>query len=265
MLNLLPILHEEPDFLVVNKPAGLLVHPDKYSAAAGQTSVAELLLEQFPELTKIGVHPPSSSPPSLESGETFPPFATQGEDKGGGQRGGIVHRLDREASGLLVVARTPAMYDSLIQQFAEHTIKKEYTVLVYGQMKDDSGTIDLPLQRYRDKARMYATKNPDINRPAYDAITHWELLEQYPKCALLKITTETGRLHQIRVHLAHLARPVVGEANYTVSKQTHSGVPKLDRLFLHASLLGFTDLAGKWQEFTCKLPEELETFLRRIK
>ncbi len=270
MTNLLPIVHEDPDFLIVNKPAGLLVHPDKHSAAAGETSVAELLLEQFPELAKVGIPHLASPLAKAKREENVSPLSEEGGDKEGGRekepaRGGIVHRLDREASGLLVVARTQAMYDSLIKQFAEHTIKKEYLVLVYGKINADSGTIDMPLQRYRDKARMFATKTPDINRPTYDAVTHWELVEQYPKTSLLKVTTETGRLHQIRVHLTHMGRPVVGEANYTVSRQTRAGVPKLDRLFLHAARLGFTELKGEQQEFESKLPKELKEYLERVK
>jgi 23S rRNA pseudouridine1911/1915/1917 synthase len=223
----LDIVHEDADVIVLNKPAGLLMHP----AAGEQDTLANALLAHHPDIIKVGDEP--------------------------AERPGIVHRLDKDASGLLVVAKTPVAFERLKEQFQAHTVLKEYTVLVGGGVPQDEDTIRLYIGRATVGGRMAARSKPlDGDR---EAVTHYHRDAIYEKATLLTVRTETGRTHQIRVHLFALGAPVVGDSLYGIKSRFYLAAP---RLFLHCSRLGFTHpTSGETMTFTVPLPPALQKFL----
>jgi 23S rRNA pseudouridine1911/1915/1917 synthase len=224
------IVKETDDYLVVTKPAGVLVHPTSKNEA---DTLVNGLLAYFPKIKSVG-------------------------DKKKGEiniRPGIVHRLDRDVSGVMVVAKTQEMFDYLKQQFKNREIKKVYVALVYGVMTDNSGIIDLPIGQSNKSGKMAARpKNSEFE--SKPAITKYEVIKRYQHYTLIKVEIKTGRTHQIRVHLNAVGYPVVGDETYKPRNQKTR--IKLDRIFLHAEQLGFSDLGGAWQEFESPLPENLE-------
>ncbi len=220
------------DYLVVEKPAGVVVHP---AAGVREPTLVEGLLTQYPELKEVGDDP---------------------------TRPGLVHRLDRDVSGLMVVARTPAMFELLKQQFQDRTITKEYLALVVGRVAQPSGTINFPLARSKSKHGKIAA-HPQADGVGREAITHYEVVTLYQQATLLKVTLETGRTHQIRAHLNALGYPIVGDELYKPKRLGFRATP--GRLFLHAARLAFTDRQTKRQEFTSPLPPELEQFLKQLR
>ncbi len=226
------IIKESPDYLIIDKPAGLTVHP---AASVVEPTLIESLVNYYPEILKIG------------------------EDK---LRPGIVHRLDKDVSGLMVVARTNQAFFHLKKAFQERTVLKKYLALVIGQVKQPSGIIDFPLARSKTKhGRMAARqKNDPAAKPA---ITRFEVINTFQQATFLKLTLETGRTHQIRAHLNAFGHPLVGDKIYHPNKLNFKATP--DRLFLHSHELGFHDLTGAWQIFTSPLPPELDKFLQQLK
>jgi len=227
------ILEENEDFLIINKPSGLLVHPDKYSK---EQTLIDVLLKTYPEINGVG-----------QSG-----------------RNGIVHRLDKDVSGLMVVAKTQKMYDFLIKQFQENNVKKQYLALVYDRPPENKGIIDLPLGRNK-KGKIIALVYKKQIKQEKSAITEYEIKERFKSFSLLKISLLTGRTHQIRVHLRSIKCPIVGDLKYKLRDKKLKSSLKLDRIFLHSIFIGFYDLEKKWQEIECPLPLELEDFLNKIK
>lgn len=202
------VFHEEADFIVVNKPAGLVVH----QAEGHKTpdTLANGLLARYPEIGKVGDDP---------------------------VRPGIVHRLDADVSGVMVVARTQDMFDRLKQQFKVHAVEKEYVAVVQGKVSPPSGIIEFAVAR--KGARMVARpKGAEGKR----AVTEYETMTtgQQDNRTTLRIRTRTGRTHQIRVHLKAKGWPIVGDRLYGTADE---------RLFLHARRIVFTDLTGKKREF----------------
>ena len=221
----LDVVYEDADLAVVNKPKGMVVHP-----APGNDSgtLVNALLHRFQTLSASG-------------GESRP---------------GIVHRIDRMTSGLLVVAKNDAAHEALARQFALHTAHREYLCLVHGNLKEDSGTIDAPIGRHKtDRKRMAVT--PDGRR----AVTHWRVLERFGTETFLDVQLETGRTHQIRVHMAYIKHPILGDEVYG------SAAPKLglDGQALHGYRLTFTHPGtGKTMTFTAPLPEDFRLALARL-
>lgn len=234
-IKLVPtIIAATDDFVVLNKPHGLLVH--EAESAPDEKTLVDWLLKKFPKIKKVGDEPKV--------------------------RPGIVHRLDREASGLLLVALTPAMFEHLKNQFQEHTITKEYLVLVHGKVKNDWGEIKLPIMRQSHAGRMAA--RPVGNEEAKEAHTEYYVEQRFGSTTLLRVILHTGRTHQIRVHFYALGHPVVGDTLY--EKRLHAKTfPVPPRLFLHAARLGFDDLQNQHQEFTVELPPELADYLKNFK
>jgi 23S rRNA pseudouridine1911/1915/1917 synthase len=224
------IIHEDPDYLIVYKPAGLLVHavPGKR-----EPTLSAALQLKYPEIQKVG-----------EAG-----------------RYGIVHRLDREVSGLLIVARTPRAYEYFKNAFATREVKKEYLGLAYGEVPNEAGDIVFKVGRGRS-GKMAA--RPEGSDEGKEALTKYEIIKQYQGYTFLKIRIITGRTHQIRVHFLALGYPLVGDAMYAKAAGKFKKIP-LDRVFLHAASLSFTDLNGKPQEFHKDLPAELEEVLKNLK
>ena len=213
----LDVVYQDDHVVVVNKPAGLTVHP-----GPGHThgTLVNALLSHYPEMKEVGE-------PS---------------------RPGLVHRLDADTSGLMVVARTPLAYESLSRQMRSRTITKVYLALVRGHPTPPEGVIEAPIARHpRDRQRM------GIVAEGRQASTYYSTTKLFNGFALLKVKPHTGRTHQIRVHMAALGHPVAGDAKYG------GRVPFLRRQFLHAYRLGF-DLtpATTHMEFTSALPQDLE-------
>ncbi|KAF0250383.1 MAG: rluA [bacterium] len=233
----LDIIYENDDLLVLNKQAGLVVHP----AAGIVTGTLANGLAAYLE-------------PSNCSGSPMRP--------------GIVHRLDRDTSGLMVVAKNQFAYKHLTEQFAERKVKKQYLALVYGQMKTPSGVIDLPIGRHTNQR----TKMAVMTRSGRPAWTSYKASKQWSNFSLLEVEIKTGRTHQIRVHLAHINHPVVGDEVYGAGrikmlykKKLETSIKDLNRHFLHAAKLAFIHpRTDEWLDFSSPLPPELDQFLANI-
>lgn len=223
----LDIVYEDEHLLVVNKPKGMVVHP-----AAGNydgTLVNALLYHCGNSLSGIN----------------------------GVIRPGIVHRIDKDTSGLLMVAKTDLAHRGLAEQIKEHSFKRVYKTIVVGNVKDDCGTIDAPIGRHpKDRKRQAVTDKNSKN-----ATTHFEVLERFNGFTFLKVTLETGRTHQIRVHMAYRGTPVAGDSVYGNPKKTYG----LQGQCLHAAEIGFIHpITNEYLEFSADLPEYFKDFIRRI-
>ena len=227
----LSVLHEEDEFVVVDKPAGLVVHP---GAGNLDGTLVNGLLARYPEMAGVG----------------------------SAARPGIVHRLDSGTSGALAVARTQRAYDSLVGQLAERTVGRRYLALVWGRPDAPTGVVDAPIGRStHDRTRMAVVSS---GRPAR---THYELEEtrDVPVTSLLRCRLETGRTHQIRVHLSAIGHPLVGDRAYGGDR---AGLPDgvaLDRPFLHAVHLSFEHPVSRDRlAFEAPLPVDLRDLLKRL-
>ncbi len=225
----LPVVYADEHVIVVDKPAGLVVHP-----GAGQNAgtLVNGLLALFPEIASVGAC----------------------------ERPGVVHRLDKGTSGLLVVARNNAAYESLVEQFGARTVERRYLAMVWGRFDSAAGAVDAPVGRgFANPTRMAVSAS---GRPARTSYRVLQLFTQPAKVTLVACRLETGRTHQVRVHLAAIGHPVVGDDRYGGAR------PSIDpgRPFLHASQLGFDHPAtGERMRFTSALPEELEKVLGSLR
>jgi 23S rRNA pseudouridine1911/1915/1917 synthase len=223
----LDIVYEDDDLLVVNKPKGMVVHP-----AAGNytdTLVNALLFHCKDSLSGIN----------------------------GVMRPGIVHRIDKNTSGLLMVAKNDNSHNFLAEQIKEHSFKREYEAVVYGNVKTDSGTINAPIARHPVKRKQMA-----VSTGGRDAVTHYEVLERFEGFTHLRLRLETGRTHQIRVHMAYMGHPVAGDDVYGPKKV----ITSLNGQCLHAKVLGFIHPSTKeYMEFDSQLPEYFKGFLKKLK
>ncbi len=235
----LNIVHEDAEVIVINKPAGMVVHP---GAGVQSGTLANALVHHFNQLSQAG----------------------------GALRPGIVHRLDVGTSGLIVVAKTDRAHLSLAAQFEERTVQKSYLALVYGNVTENEGRIDAPIGRDpRNRVKM-SVRPPGQGRTA---LTHYRVRERMDEFTLLEVVIKTGRTHQIRVHLAHLKHPVVGDVTYDSGRHSNLMIPRLrvaiehaGRPFLHAAYLSFTHPASQQRlEFMAPLPPELQLLLENIK
>ena len=222
----LDIVYEDDDVIVVNKPKGLVVHP-----APGHpdgTLVNALLYHCGDSLSGIG-------------GELRP---------------GIVHRIDRDTSGLIIAAKNDFAHQKLSAQLQDHTLARTYECVVVGNLKEDSGTVDAPIGRHPvDRKKMAVVAN---GRPA---VTHWEVIARYPGFTHVRCHLETGRTHQIRVHMARIGHPILGDTVYGAKKP----VPGLQGQCLHAVGLRFVHpRTGEMVELSCPLPEEFQEVLRKL-
>jgi 23S rRNA pseudouridine1911/1915/1917 synthase len=219
-----PVLHADDDVVVVTKRAGLVVHP---GAGHETGTLAAGLLHRFPEIAGVG------DP----------------------MRPGIVHRLDRDTSGLMVVARSPRAYEALVKALAAREVERRYLALAWGRFDARRGTIDAPIGRSATRRTRMA-----VREAGKEARTGYEVLTQYehPVCALVECRLETGRTHQIRVHLAAIGHPVVGDGTYGGDRNPI----RPGRPFLHAHELAFDHpVTGERLEFSDPLPPELRAVL----
>ncbi len=224
------IIIETKDYLVIEKPAGLIVHGTKEIL---EYSLVDFLIKKYPQIKKVG--------DDLEF------------------RPGIVHRLDKKVSGLMLIALNQKSFQSLKTQFKKHTVIKKYFALVYGGLKDFSGIIDFPIERSRRSGKMVA-KPKYLN--AKEALTFWEVKKRFNHYTLLDVQIKTGRNHQIRAHLQAIHHPIVGDNLYRIKK--YKDKFNLQRVFLHAHYLEFTDLNGQRQIFESKLPKVLQNLIKKL-
>ena len=223
----LDVVYEDGDVIVVNKPKGLVVHP-----APGHpdgTLVNALLYHCGDSLSGVG----------------------------GAMRPGIVHRIDRDTSGLIIAAKNDFAHQGLAAQLQDHTLSRIYRCIVTGSLREDQGTINAPIGRHRtDRKKMAVVPG---GRPA---VTHWQTLERFPGFTYVECRLETGRTHQIRVHMAHSGHPVLGDTVYGAKKP----VPGLQGQCLHAVGLRFLHpRTGEAVELSCPLPEEFDRQLEKLR
>ncbi len=222
----LDIVYEDEDLLVVNKPKGMVVHPapGNYSG----TLVNALLYHCGNSLSGIN----------------------------GVIRPGIVHRIDKDTSGLLIVAKNDNAHNFLANQIKEHSFTREYEAICNGVFKDENGTVDAPIGRHPIKRKQMAvTQNNSKN-----AVTHYQVLEQFDKYTYVRLKLETGRTHQIRVHMAYLNKPVFNDSVYG-KEQTKS----FNGQCLHARKIGFIHPNGEYIEFQSELPEYFANQLEKLR
>lgn len=224
MPQTIEIIHEDGDIIVVNKPAGLIVHR---APGYPDGTMCDLLLARYPEMAGVG----------------------------SAERPGVVHRLDRETSGVMVFARTQKAYLSLRREFESHgDVRKTYLAVLHGSPRPQSGTLRTLIGRKPFDAKRMAVVEHD-GRPA---VTRWTALSRHGALALVEFTIETGRTHQIRVHAAHLGHPIVGDPLYGDAVRDANVAPRPKRPLLHAVMLSFRHPAsGRVVEFAVPPPPDI--------
>ena len=222
----LDVVYEHEDFIIINKPSGLIVHEFE---GIKETSLAELVVKKYPEIKDVGEDP---------------------------QRPGIVHRLDKDVSGLMVVARNQKAFLWLKSQFQGRLVHKEYFALVHGSFDKYNGKISFRIKRSQSQKHKMAAL-PEQSEEGKEALSHYQVIREYGSKTLVNVRIETGRTHQIRVHMNAIDRPVVGDSIYNQSK--HSS--KINRVFLHSHKLSFKNHDGVEYEFVSYLPIKLKKYL----
>jgi len=222
------VIYEDDDIIVVNKPKNMVVHPAPGNDAG--TLVNALLAHCNGKLS----------------------------DLGGDMRQGIVHRIDKDTTGVLVIAKNNDAHYKLSKLFCAHDINRKYIAIVYGVIKNDRGTIDAPIGRHPiDRKRMAINLKNGKN-----AVTHFKVLERFLDSTLIEVTLETGRTHQIRVHMSSIGFPIVGDLIYGRKKDKYG----LDSQVLHAKMLGLVHpRTGEYVEFDSKLPEYFDNLIKKLR
>jgi 23S rRNA pseudouridine1911/1915/1917 synthase len=215
------VVYEDSDVIVINKPRGMVVHP---AAGHPNGTVVNALLHHCKDLSGIN----------------------------GVMRPGIVHRIDKDTSGLLMVAKNDLAHASLAEQLKEHTVTRKYSALVYGVMQHDKGTIDAPIGRANHDRKLYVVTEKNSKH----AVTHFAVSERFDEYTLLELKLETGRTHQIRVHMKYISHPLVGDPVYGGKSGRTLG---MKGQALHAEVLGFNHpRTGEYLEFSVPIPEDME-------
>lgn len=223
----LDIIYEDDEVMIINKPVGMVVHP----APGNYTgTLVNALMYHSEKLSSIN----------------------------GVVRPGIVHRIDKDTSGLLMIAKTNNAHKSLAAQLKEHTINRKYVAIVHGRIGAETGTVNAPIGRSaKDRLKMTVTE-----RNGKEAVTHFTVLERFNNYTMIECQLETGRTHQIRVHMAYIGHPLLGDQTYGVKKPKIKNKGQL----LHARLLGFIHpTSGEYMEFELKTPEVFDIMIKKIK
>lgn len=228
------VLYEDQNMVAINKPAGLVVHSD---GKTKENTLADWVLEKYPETENVG-----------ESIETKDGII---------KRPGIVHRLDRETSGVMLVAKNNEAFLNLKEQFQNHQISKKYEAFVYGNVKNDEGVIDRPIGRSKSDFRKWSAQR-GARGEMREAVTEYKVLKRSNDYTLIEALPKTGRTHQIRVHLKAINYPIVGDALYASKKENTLG---FDRVALHSKEIRFKDLGGKEHTVIAPYPKDFSKAL----
>lgn len=241
------ILRETEDYIIINKPAGLIVHSDGRPAQAGKTdepTLVDWILKERPTMAGVGE-------PMVRDGVSI-------------DRPGIVHRLDRETSGVMILPKTQESFLFFKQAFKDRTITKQYHAFVWGHFKELSGIIDVPIARSAgDFRRWHAGRG--TRGEERDAVTKWQVLssfkdEEEESFSFMELSPKTGRTHQLRVHMKYLQRPIVSDTLYAPTKRAALG---FSRVALHAHTIAFVDPAGEKLSIEAPYPSDFEAALAR--
>jgi 23S rRNA pseudouridine1911/1915/1917 synthase len=231
------IIWEDADIVAIAKPAGIASHPDGRSSVF---TVSDWFRAQFPASAEIG--------------------QAEEPEEGDVERPGIVHRLDKDTSGVMLLAKTAHGYGSLKKQFAKRQVFKEYHTFVYGIIKEERGRIDRPIGRSSDDFRKRAVR--DIRGEEKEAVTIFKVLARTPEATWLEARPQTGRTHQIRVHMAAIHHPIIADSLYAAGKPQLLG---FKRLALHAFAITFRDISGSEHRVECPYPEDFAHAAERMK
>ncbi|TAL24277.1 MAG: RluA family pseudouridine synthase [Nitrospirae bacterium] len=230
----LEILYKDQYLAVVNKPPGMVVYP---AAGHSRGTLMNALAYRCKKLAGVG----------------------------GPLRPGVVHRLDKDTSGVMVVALDDSAYYNLVEQFRHRTINRKYIALIYGSPRENKGEISLNIGRSESDRKKMSTKA----RRGKEAVTTWRVIERFPGAALVEARLKTGRTHQIRVHFSSIGHPVLGDRTYGKKTEMETGKRRkisFPRQMLHAGLLGFTHpVTGDYLEFKSPLPEDIEEGIRELR
>ena len=228
----IPILYEDKNLVAVNKPSGLVIHTD---GRTKEDSLVDWIKEKYPASEQVG------EPLKISTGEVIKRF-------------GIVHRIDRETSGVVLIAKNQKTYDFLKQQFLDREIEKVYHAVVYGDVRYDEGIINLPMGRNKSDFRKRATGKA-VRGETKEAITHYKTLARKEKVSLVEANPRTGRTHQLRVHFADTGHGIIGDKTYAVYRKSPINI---GRLVLHAYSIEFTLPEGKFIKIVAPYPPDFQ-------
>ena len=235
------VIHEDEQILVINKPAGLVVHGD---GRTHEPTLTDWLITHYPDITNVG------EPWTNQEGETIP-------------RPGIVHRLDRDTSGVMIIAKTHESFEFLKEQFQERTIQKTYRAFVYDHLKEDEGEIDRPIGKSKSDFRKWSAQ-PGSRGLQREAHTSWRLIEEIEDgnatYSYIELAPTTGRTHQLRVHMKAVHHPIVCDKLYAPKRACGLG---FTRLALHAHTITVLTPKGEMQTFEAPLPDDFTAALQR--
>lgn len=220
------IIYEDDDILIIDKPAGLLVHARAPELKDQEPTVVDWLIKKYPAIKTVGDQPEL--------------------------RPGLVHRLDKETSGVMIIAKNQETFEYLKRQFRDHLVQKEYVALVCGKLKPDYGKIDFAIGRAEKGGKMAARAKGQEGR---EALTEFEVIERRKNTTLVKALPRTGRTHQIRVHFFAMGHPIVGDPLYQSKKYKKI---TSERMMLHAHRLTFIDMDGQEKTFIAPIPTDYE-------
>lgn len=247
------IIYENKNIIIINKPSGLVVHGD---GKTDEPSVVDWILENYPDIEGVGedMH-----------------ISHKGEEIHI-KRPGIVHRIDRDTSGCLVIAKTQASFEYLKQQFKDRLVYKTYQALVYGSVPQDQGVIDVPIGKSKKDFRMKQAGS-HARGLLRDAYTQYSVIERYEdvsdidkqgqtmKYTLVELSPKTGRTHQLRVHMKYLNHPIVSDSLYKGKRKNALGI---ERTALHAFAISFQDVDGEQINVNCDIPSDIQAGIEKI-
>lgn len=234
----LDILYEDRHLFVINKSSGLIVHSD---GRTDEQTLADVLVEEYPNIKEVG------EPWTTPDGKVI-------------YRPGIVHRLDRDTSGVLLVAKDQETFFFLKKQFQERNIKKRYNAFVYGNIKENNGTIDKPIGKSKKDFRQWSAQ-PGSRGTLRESVTEFKVLKHDGEYTYLELSPKTGRTHQLRVHLKAIHHPIICDSLYAPNRQCVLG---FSRLALHARFITFPDSKGRVMTVEASLPKDFQNALALI-
>ncbi|MES2436380.1 MAG: RluA family pseudouridine synthase [Patescibacteria group bacterium] len=238
----IPVLYEDAEYIVINKPAGLVVHADGRTT---EPTVVDWILDVHPEMKEVGE--PLVVRPGQENELTI-------------YRPGIVHRIDRDTSGVLVIAKTQSAFEFLKDQFQDREVEKTYNTFVFTEVPEDEGMVDRPIGRNKKDFRLWSAQR-GARGEMRDAVTHYKVLKRGNGFSFIEAKPRTGRTHQIRVHFKAVNFPIVADPLYAPKREKALG---FDRLALHARAISFKNREGKTITVEAPLPEDFQKALKML-